>query len=150
VKQTIVISSEELRNRAATILAALPLDPVHEVVIRVHKKNRSVDQNRLLWEWLTIIGNALGESKEDVHERYKDKFLVQIFERDDPEYAEMVQSLREIWKQGMKKEAVSLRKRIVSFTSTTTANVAQMSEYLHCIELDAASLAIKLPLPDNI
>jgi hypothetical protein len=149
VKQTIVISSEELRNRAATILAALPLDPVHEIVFRVHKKNRSLVQNGLYWEWLTIIGNALGESKEDVAERYKDKFLVQIFERDDPEYAEMVQSLREIWKQGMKKEAVSLRKRIVSFTSTTTANVAQMSEYLENIERDATSLGIRLPSPED-
>lgn len=149
MKQSIIISSEELRNRASAILAALPLTPVHEVVIREHKKNRSLDQNALYWEWLTIIGNALGEQKEDVAESMKDKFLVQIYERDDTDYAEMVQSLRAIWLQGMKTEAVSLRKRIVALTSTTTANVKQMTEYLGCIEMSAAELGIKLPFPED-
>jgi hypothetical protein len=145
VKTTIILSSAELKRRAVAIINGLALDPVHEVVIREHKKNRSLEQNAFYWEILTIIGNALGESKEAVAERYKDKFLVQIYERDDPEYAEMVQSLREVWKQGMKKEAVNLRKRIVSFTSTTSANVSQMAEYLTNIERDAASLGIRLP-----
>lgn len=149
MKTTIIISSEELRRRAITIIESLPLDPISEVVIRGHKKDRSALQNSYYWLILTVIGNALGESKEDIHERYKDKYLVNIFERDDPDYAAMVQSLREVWKQGMKKEAVSLRKSIVSFTSTTTANVAQMNEYLHCIEMSAAELAIKLPFPED-
>jgi hypothetical protein len=146
MKTTIILSSAELKRRAVAVIETLPLDgPVHEVVIRPYKKNRSLEQNAFYWDILTIIGNALGESKEAVAERYKDKFLVQIYERDDPEYAEMVQSLREVWKQGMKKEAVNLRKRIVSFTSTTSANVSQMAEYLTNIERDAASLGIRLP-----
>jgi hypothetical protein len=76
VKQSIVIISEEHRNRALEIIKALPLDPKHEVAIREKVKNRSLDQSALYWKWLTVIGNDLGESKEDVHERYKDKFLV--------------------------------------------------------------------------
>ena len=145
--QRISIVSEEHRRRVQTIIAALPLAPVMEVVIRERKKDRSADQNALYWQWLTIIGNELGESKESVHERMKDSYLVQIYERDNPEYAEMVQALREVWKHGMKVEAVALRKRIVALTSTTTATTAQMGEYLNCIELSAAELAIKLPFP---
>lgn len=150
MKQTLIISSEELRARAITILGALPLTPVHELVIRERQKNRSLDANALYWKWLTVIGNELGESKEEVHERYKDGFLVQIYERDNPEYAEMIQSLRSIWSQGMKTEAVSLRKKIVALTSTTTANVKQMTEYMQSIEHHAASLGIRLPHPEGL
>lgn len=145
MKSTIIISSEELRDRAVAIIAALPLTPVHEVVIRDHKKDRSTEQNSLYWRWLTVIGNALGESKEDVHERYKGKFLTHIYERDDIDYANMIQSLRLIYSQGMKVEAVALRKQIVALTSTTTATVPQMTEYLESIERDVSSLGIRLP-----
>lgn len=141
----IIISSEELRNRAVAVIASLPLDKVHEVIIKPHKKDRSLDQNALYWKWLTVIAADLGETKEDVHERYKGKYLVNIYERDNPEYAEMVQSIRNIWRQGMKKEATALRNSIVSLTSTTAATVPQMSEYMNAVEQDAIKLGIRLP-----
>jgi len=149
MKHKIIISSEELRNRAIQILRDLPLDVVHEVEVREHKKDRSKDQNALYWKWLTVIGNELGESKEELHERYKDKFLVNIYERDDPDYAEMIQALREVWRHGMKAESIGLRKKIVALTSTTGATVHQMSEYMESIERDAASMAIRLPFPED-
>jgi hypothetical protein len=149
MKQKVIIASEEHRHRAMEILKSLPLDPVHEVDFREFKKNRTLEQNALMWKWFTIIGNELGEPKEDVAERYKDKFLVNIYERDDPDYAEMVQALREVWRHGMKSEALNLRKRIVALTSTTTATVKQLSEYMTNIEHDAASLAISLPHPED-
>lgn len=149
MKLSIILKSELHRETAVNAIAALPLEPVYEIIIREHKKDRSAEQNALYWKWLTVIGNELGEPKEDIAERYKDKFLVQIYERDNPEYAEMVQSLRNIWLQGMKAEAVNLRKKIVSLTSTTTANVKQMTEYLENIERDAANLSIRLPYPED-
>lgn len=145
----LIIVSEEHRTRLITIIKSLALTPVQEVVIRGHKKDRSAEQNALLWKWYTIISNELGESKESTHERYKDAFLVQIYERDEPDYAEMINSLRAVWKQGMKTEAVALRKQIVALTSTTTASVKQMSEYMTEIERHAATLAIMLPRPED-
>ena len=150
MKQKVIISSEELRNRAIQIVKSLPIDVVHEVVVREHKKDRSAQQNSLYWSWLTIIGNALGESKEAMAKLYKDRFLVQIYERDCPDYAEMIQSLRNVYKKGMQVEAVALRKRIVALTSTTTATVAQMSEYMENISHSAAELAIRLPIPEDL
>jgi len=143
--QKIILITQAHKNRAIAILSAMALEPVMEVVIREHKKDRSAEQNALYWQWLTIIGNELGETKEEVHEHYKDKFLVNIYERDNADYAEMVQSLREVWKHGMKQEAIELRKKIVALTSTTTATTHQMSEYMTNIERDAAALAIRLP-----
>jgi hypothetical protein len=150
MKTKITITSTEYKKRAIAVILALPLDPIHEVSIKEYKKDRSAEQNALLWKWYTIIGNALGESKETIHERMKDKYLVNIYERDNEDYAEMVQALREVWKHGMKNEAVALRKRIVALTSTTTATVHQMSEYMNAIEMDAAELAIRLPSKDDL
>ena len=149
MSQKILLLSEEHRNRVLTIIKALPLTPTLEIIIQEHGKNRSLDSNALYWSWMTIIGNELGEPKEEVHERYKDKFLVNIYDRDNPEYAEMIQSLRNVWKHGMQDEAINLRKKIVALTSTTTATVKEMTEYLECIDRDAASLAIMLPHPDE-
>ena len=145
MKRKIIIVSEEHRARAVAIINSLPLDPVQEIIIRERKKDRSADQNSLYWKWLTIIGNELGEGKEDLHERYKDKFLVQVYERDNDEYAGMIQALRNVYQHGLRQEALSLRRKIVSLTSTTTATVKQMAEYLQNIERDAATLAIRLP-----
>lgn len=150
MKQKVIIIDRERKQLAIRLIESLPFDMVHELEIREHKRNRTLEQSALYWQWLTIIGNALGESKDAVHERYKDAYLVSIFERDNPEYAEMIQSLRAVWKQGMHKEALALRKRIVALTSTTDCNVKQMSEYLHCIESSAAELSIKLPFPDEL
>ena len=149
MRHTLKITNEQVKARAIEIIKSLPVDPVHLLRISEYKKDRSAEQNALYWQWLTIIGNDLGESKEDCHERYKDGYLVQIYERDNPEYAEMVQALRTVWSQGMKQEAVYLRKKIVALTSTTTATVAQMGEYLSEIEKHAASLGIRLPFPED-
>jgi len=150
VKLKLTIASEELRLRALTIIKALSLEPVHEIIIHERKKDRSLEQNALYWKWLTVIGAELGESKEALHEHYKEKFLINIYERDCPDFAEMVQSLRAVWHHGMKEEALSLRKKIVALTSTSTANTHQMSEYMTAIEHDAASLAIHLPHPEDL
>jgi len=149
MKQDITITTEEHRQQALATIRDLPLAPVHKISIREYKKDRSASQNRLYWQWLTVIGDGLGEPKEEVAERYKDKFLVNIYERDNPDYAEMIQSLRSIWQQGMKAEAVNLRKKIVALTSTTTATVSQMAELLTSIEHDAVSLNICLPHPED-
>lgn len=149
MNQKVVLVSEAHKTRIMLMIEGLPLEPLHEIIIREHKKDRSAEQNAIYWKWLTVIANELGETKEALHEHYKDRFLVQIYERDNEEYAEMIQSLRDVWKSGMKKEAVDLRKKIVALTSTTTATVKQMTEYLHCIEMRSAELAIRLPFPED-
>lgn len=149
MKQVFVITSDAIAERVIDAINKLDRSIPYEVTIKEYKRNRSLEQSALYWQWLTIIGNHLGESKEDIHERYKDVFLVNIYERDNPDYAEMIQSLREVWRAGMKDEAVSLRKRIVALTSTTTATTRQLSEYMDNIERDAATLSIRLPHPED-
>jgi hypothetical protein len=147
---TIILKTPELKRHAVEVITALAIDgPLMEVVIREHKKNRSLDANACYWKWLTVIGAELGESKDELHERFKEKWLVSIYERDDPDFAEMLQSLRAVYRQGMKTEALALRKRIVALTSTTTATVAQMAEYMQSVEHFAAETGIRLPFPEE-
>jgi len=145
-----IIRTESDRNRAVEIVSRLNLDKPQEVEIREWKKNRSAAQNSLLWKWLTVIAAELGESKEDVHERCKERFLVPILRRDDPDFAAMIGSVNAVHAQGMKAEALALKREIVRLTSTTQMNVHQFTEYLNDIELDARNLGIILPHPEDL
>lgn len=149
MKHTLKINSEEVRARAVVILQSLPLDPVHELRIDEFKRNRSAEQHRTLWMWYTVIASELGDSKESIHEIMKGKFLCNIYERDNKEYSEMLQTIRSVYREGMRDEALDLHKKIISLTSTTTASVKQMSEYMEAISHHAASLGIKLPYPED-
>ena len=146
----LVIRSKEVAARAAAIISNLDHDDLHEVIIRPYKKDRSVAQNSLLWKWTTVIAEEMGETKEDVHERNKERFLVPIYERDDADYAAMIEAVRSVHRQGMKADAEAMRKQIVKLTSTTTASVKQFTEFLTEIERDAMKYAIRLPHPDDI
>jgi hypothetical protein len=149
MKAKLIIISPEVKKRAIAIIEALPLDVVHEVAIREHKKDRSAEQNRTLWLWYTVIGEAMGESKESVHELLKGKFLCNIYERDSPDYAEMLATLRTVYREGMRDESLMLHKKVIALTSTTTATVSQMQEYLTSIEHWATEFAIRLPFPEE-
>lgn len=145
-----VIRTESDRNRAVEIVSRLNLDKPQEVEIREWKKNRSVAQNSLLWKWLTVIAAELGESKDEVHERYKEKLLVPILRRDDSDFAAMIISVNAVHASGMRAEALALKKEIVRLTSTTQMNVHQFTEYLNDIEIDARNLGIILPHPEDL
>lgn len=148
-KQTLIIRNDQIRSRAVHIISGLPLEPVHEIVIREHHKDRSAAANSLYWLWLTIIAAELGETKEDAHQRYKEEILVHIYERDDLEFAEMIQAIRKVAASGMVDEARHLEKQVAKLVSTTTATVHQFTEYLQDIEKDAIGMNIILPHPED-
>jgi hypothetical protein len=151
MKHTLVIRTPEIAARAIEIVGRLHLcDELHEVIIREHKKDRTAAQHSLYWLWLTIIASELGETKDAIHLRYKKKYLVHIYERDDADYAAMIEAVRAVHRAGMKKESAAMERKIVELTSTTTANVAQFSEYLADIEKNASSLGIRLPHPEDV
>ena len=146
-KQTIIIRDEQCKARAMAIIENLPFDPIMEVIIKPHKQDRSLMQNAFYWKILTIMGDDLGQTKDEIHHNMKHKFLVKIFMRDDDGYAEMVSALRAV-KSESPGLAASLGREIVNLTSTTQANVKQMREYLDDIQHFASSLGIKLPAPE--
>lgn len=146
MKQTIHISNEQLRNRAALIVSQLPLEEEHTVDIRPRKKSRTAAQNAYMWRILTIIGAELGMSKDEANEVYKEQFLVPIFCRDNSDFAELYEVAQKGAQTVLEREKV--RRTIAGMLSTTKCNTRQMSELLDDIQYHAASLGIKLPAPD--
>ena len=124
-------------------------DKIHCIEIREHSKNRTIAQNKLYWKWLTSVSNHTGHTKDEMHELYKEKFLVKIFERDNTGYGEMIQTLRKSYKENPA-DSMILFRGVVKLTSTTQADVKQFSEYLQDIEQDCFDNKIALPVRDDI
>ena len=137
MKTTISVTTEQLRNRAAQVCGSIPLDSPHVVEIRPHKKSRSEHQNRYYWAIITIIAGDLGLTRDEMHDEYKERFLLPIFVRDDAGYAAMVNAV-------MAADSGLLR-QVVALTSTAQCNVKQFGEYLDEIKHNAFSLGIRLP-----
>ena len=100
---------------------------------------RRVAQNRLMWMWYTDLENTgqvevAGVTKEEWHEFMKKEFFVAIYERDNQDFAEMMETLRDVYRAGLTNESDNLFRHIVRETSTTKATVKQFCEYLNGIE----------------
>lgn len=141
MNQKITITTDQHKARAKMIIDALPVDEPHQVAIRPHKRNRSADQNAYMWLIETIMGESIGLTKDAMHELHKQEFLAPIFIRDDPGYAEMYFSVEAT----PEPHKTALKRWVINKTSTTQANVAQMSEFIDSIKQQAAELGIRLP-----
>ena len=63
------IHTTEQANRIADLVRALSVEGKQWVVtIKKYQKQRSLPANNLYWKWLTIIGNEIGYSKDEMHD----------------------------------------------------------------------------------
>jgi hypothetical protein len=141
MKQAIIISTDQHKARAKMVIDSLPLDVIHKVSIAPHKRNRSAEQNAYMWLVETIMGSELGLTKDAMHEVHKSDFLVPIFVRDDHGYADMYFAVE----SAPEPQRTILKREVVKLTSTTKADVAQMSEFIDSIIQQAGELGIRLP-----
>lgn len=146
----LLIDDRSVRDVNAAIITVMEFEQPHEVVVRDLKKSRTLKQNKLMWKWLTFLGKQWGDTKDYYHLYYKDKFLVSIYERDNPEYSQMISNIRDVYRSGMRTKAVELRNQIVKLTSTRDASTKQMAEYLTNIDHDAQEQGVVLERPDDI
>jgi hypothetical protein len=59
MKHTFVLLNEPIRHRVIEILRAIPLDPVHEVIIREKKETRSTVQSSRMWAMLADVSRQV-------------------------------------------------------------------------------------------
>ena len=95
------------------------------IEIRDDKDSRSVKQNRLYWEWISVIGGELGYTKDETHAILRDKFLG---------YTETTTKLSVI------KE----------LRSTTKLKVKEFKDYLEQIDILMSEYGIILPRPEDL
>ena len=149
MKQTLIFRSETVRANAIQAIDNIPLEPLHQMIISEYSPNRRVAQNSLYWLLVTVLAAEQGHTKNSVHPEGKKDFLVPIYERDDLEFANMVETIRDVYRAGLKDESKHLFNEIARLTSTTKANVKQFTEFLNDIDHYAIDKDIKLPTPDD-
>lgn len=150
MKHTITITGEPQRARAIDIISSLPADGSKVVTIADKVKDRSGAQRGLQWMWYTFIAGETGETKEEVHSRYKKKYAPGILERDDPEFAAMIGTVRDVWNMGLKDEANKLYDHIrESISIEYMFNVKQRAEYLDLVDKHCIGVQINLPRPEE-
>ena len=125
-------------------------EEVHEVIIQPAQSSLSGRQRRLYWVWMTDYSKATGYSKEEAHLDFKKRFLVKIYERDSKDYAEMIESVRQVHRKGMPGHAKHLQKMIIELTSIMDADTHQMAEYMDDIHQDCNNRGIQLSMPEDL
>jgi hypothetical protein len=147
--------TDSSKTRAVIIEAILNAPVGHVVTVQEAIDIRSAAQHRLYWLWntdcaKTAINEWAGRDKNDWHFDFKKRFLVPIYERDNMNYAMMLAAIRNVWRNGMKQDAETLHKHIVSETSTTDADVKQFTEYLNEISRFCGANGIRLRTDQNL
>lgn len=74
-----IIRDEQIRGNVLARLLALDLGKPWEVTIKLYKKNRSLEQNRLYWKILHIAQDESGIDAEALHDAARKKFLPPVF-----------------------------------------------------------------------
>lgn len=123
--QSIILRTQAQIDLAVKVISRARPDPEHplEVLLRRHRKKRSLDQNSLYWLWLGIISRETGNDTDQLHEAFKQMFA-------EAQVAEVFG-------------------RTVTTHSTAKMKVGEMSEYLDRVYAFAASEGIILPLPED-
>lgn len=121
-----VVKKNEDKDRVLDYFNNLVINEQHSIEIKPYKRNRSKAQNRLMWEWIGIISNDLGYSKEEMHDVFKVKFLEPKIIQ-DPSTGDT-----------MKVPG-----------STKRLNTKEFTEHLEKIEAFAQMMDIRLPKPDD-
>jgi hypothetical protein len=153
----LIIDSEAQRDKARQWLDSVPLEPAQMLTIRkyVKKDLLKASQRQLYWLWLTDMQNTTinlhaGHTKDSWHFRMKHRYLVPIYERDNPDYALLLASIGDVLHQGMMDAYTVLWKHVISETSITTATVSQFAEYLNDIQCFCDDAGIRLTTDDYL
>jgi len=96
------------------------------IEIREDKDSRSTKQNRLYWEWVTVIGSELGYTKDETHMLLRDKFI------------------------GYNEITTKKGDHIRELRSTTKLKVGEFKDYLEQVDIFVSEYGIILPRPEDL
>jgi hypothetical protein len=124
--RTVLRTIDDLQRFVSTDLAGLDFDgkKAWEVTLRVWRKPRTINQNRLYWMWLTLLSDETGNDRDDLHDYFRRKYLP--------------------WSQ---KDVMGETMFLVS--STTKLDTKQFTDYLENIRREGSQLGVYLPSPGD-
>lgn len=119
-----VVRNNSVLKNCLQHIGSLPGNKVWDVKIEEHKSTRSQQQNKLYWSWIKIIGDHVGQDKDDMHATFSIRLLgPELFVVDGKQY--------------------------VRAKSTTKLTTKEFTEYLDAINATAMTLGLALPAPSH-
>ena len=104
MKIPLIIRDEPMRAAVCRLIAGLDLSKPWAVKIYPYKKNRTLNQNDLLWVYNAEIAKHTGHTPDEIHEHCKGQFLAP--------------------------RTVTVNGKTTEYRTTTTLNTVEMSEYM--------------------
>jgi hypothetical protein len=124
------IRNTEDKQAAAAYIKDLPQEKEYTVSVKIIRKNRTIDQNKLYWLWLSCICSETGNNKDDLHELFKFQYLGTI---------------NSVIRFG------DTTCGVIKNKSTSTLDTSEFTHYLERIQQFAsAELGIRLPNPEDL
>ena len=77
MKRAFILRTQSVVSAALDYINGLELNedkPLWQISIQPFKKARSNKQNRLYWDWMTLVSAETGYTKLESHEAFRDKF----------------------------------------------------------------------------
>jgi hypothetical protein len=142
------IETPEDRIKVLGVIKNLP-EGKWTVKIWPWKQSKTVAQNRTLWMWYADIDKVRGWGEEAIHLYYKEKFLLNILQDDDPGFAMMADGIRKLREE--KHEMYwSIRKHVVEVLVTTKGlKTNLMAKFMLKIKIDCFHEGIKIRIPPD-
>jgi hypothetical protein len=107
-------------------------------------RDRSAEQNALMWKWAREISSYTGYTPEEVQARWKGNFGIPLLCEDSEKYRELYGRIP--WKEGST-ESIYLMLEFLPVTSEM--NVAQMTRFLDMVHSYHSQLGHKLTEPSD-
>lgn len=112
------------RDMIISQIKRLDLKKIYTIEIIERRIKRTISQNGLYWLWLTCISHETGNDKDDLHEYFKQKYLI--------------------------RERKYIIDQLVEVVSTKRLNTVQFKYLLDNVHMFASTeLAIELPNPED-
>jgi hypothetical protein len=118
-------------------------------VIKNIEESLTDAQRGYYWVLCGIIGNDLGYTKDEMHQTFKERFLLNTFINDTdnhPSFVGVVDNMK-IIKERCPEQYAATRELILNGVSTMDATKANMMELLKEVLGVARNHQIKIPLP---
>ena len=120
-----IIRNDADREKLIDHIRQLKLDKPHVVNIKLHKKKRSLPQNRLMWMWLHCIKDETGNSVDSLYQYFCSQYL--------PWNGELV-----------------FGTEVHTIGGSSQLNTKEFTDFLDNIKVEMAEQGIYLPQPNDL
>lgn len=157
-QNSVVVSSPDHLGIVASRLGRLDLSEPWVVSWKPHRRNRSAEQNALMWKHFhNMFAEGIGAGRPDeIHADFKRRMLVPCLKSLDvstgpiADWQGHLQTARDFYNDGMRKEALKMNEMLEGYASTKWLNTKQMGGYLDLIEAETAPQGLPLPNMEDL